>query len=157
ADLHDTGILRLQGIIERGTAYESTPVKLQWSLQDSQLGQFTSLVEGFDRGLRGSLNAKATLTGTPRNLNLTIDTSIQDLRRADIVRNDAPDYRVLCNAAYVDEPSDPQSLRTIDCRSQVGNGLLTLRGSAHSLFLRPAWDISIAAADIPAAELMFLA
>ena len=58
-NLNDTGTVRMEGDVKRSATLRDMPVKLQVSWEKSQLGQFSSLVLGQDKGWRGALDANA--------------------------------------------------------------------------------------------------
>src|SRR5215467_6936430 len=70
-NLNDTGIVRLEGDVKRSAALRTMPVKLQLSWEKAQLGQFTSLWLGQDKGWRGELEARAELAGPLAALHIT--------------------------------------------------------------------------------------
>ncbi len=64
------------------SARNSGAVHLQWD--GAQLGQVTKLTWGQDKGWRGGVRLSAALTGTPKNLTVDTEASIEDFRRYDI-------------------------------------------------------------------------
>jgi len=69
---------------------------LQVSWQKAQLGQFTSLVTGQDKGWRGGLNGSAQLTGPLRDLQITATTDLSNFRRYDVNRDSMPRLSTRC-------------------------------------------------------------
>jgi len=49
-NLNDTGVLKLEGDLKRSPNLQDMPVKLQVSWQKAQLGQFSALIAGQDKG-----------------------------------------------------------------------------------------------------------
>src|SRR5919204_3100071 len=63
ANLSNTGTLKAEGSFKRAADLGETPMKLEVTLEDAQLGQLTHLIYGFDRGWRGATNLSATFHG----------------------------------------------------------------------------------------------
>src|SRR5215467_9818646 len=70
-NLNGTGTVRLEGDVKRSANLRDMPVKLQLSWEKAQLGQFTSLWLGQDKGWRGELEARAELAGPLAALHIT--------------------------------------------------------------------------------------
>ena len=88
SNLSDTGILRAEGSWQRSATLGETPVNFNLQWENAQLGQFTKLATGTDRGWRGTVVLTAAISGTPADLSVTTNASIQDFRRYDIVGGD---------------------------------------------------------------------
>ena len=67
-DVHDTGILKLDGHFQRASSLRDTPLDLKFTFSGGPLGQLTKLIYGRDRGWRGNVQSNASLTGTPAAL-----------------------------------------------------------------------------------------
>ena len=87
-NLSDTGTLRLSGSFGAAEKAMDTPLALRLSLESAQLGQFTRLIYGIDRGWRGAVDATGFTTseggdGGTINLSavntLNIDSSATNL------------------------------------------------------------------------------
>ena len=70
-NLNDTGTVKLEGDLQRSHELANMPVAMNLSWEKTQLGQFSSLLLGQDRGWRGDLQGSAQLAGTPANLRVT--------------------------------------------------------------------------------------
>ncbi|MFL6300637.1 MAG: AsmA family protein [Terriglobales bacterium] len=152
-NLHDTGTVKLEGTFQRAANPRQTPVNLAVSLDNGQLGQLSEFIYGRDRGWRGGLDANATIAGTPSNLQLAFNATLDDFRRYDITGSDSSRIRARCTAQYADGDSESQSLHNIDCRLPSGNGEVSMRGSVEALFRNPQYDLSIAVSHLPGAVL----
>src|SRR6476469_1278804 len=69
-NLDDTGEIRMEGDLRRSSSLHDMPLKIDVAWDKAQLGQFSSLVAGQDRGWRGAINASLQLSGTPANLHI---------------------------------------------------------------------------------------
>jgi hypothetical protein len=154
ANLSDTGTVKLTGSFERGPNLRQTPLQLKVEIESAQLGQLTSLVFGRDRGWRGSLNAAATLTGTPAALSVTADASVDDFRRYDIMSDERLRLEAHCNAAY---STATEVLSPLACRFPVGGGSVAARGSITGPMQPVSYDLSVTAEELPAQALVVLA
>ena len=151
--LSDTGILKLDGRFQRGSALRNTPVNFKLTWAAGPLGQITSLIFGYDRGWRGVLSSSATLTGTPEALGITLDAQVDDFRRYDIAIGEALRLRAHCTGNY-SSPDD--TLHELQCESPVGPGILRVRGNVQG-WLGEAYDLGISAEQLPAERLVVLA
>src|SRR4051812_44770605 len=149
-NLHDTGTVKLEGTFQRASDPRQTPLNLTLALDKAQLGQLSEFIYGRDRGWRGGLDAQATISGTPSDLQLTLEETLDDFRRYDITGSDSARIRSRCTGRYVDSAEQPQSLTALDCRLPSGNGEARLRGSVRSVFSAPQYDLSIAVSHLPA-------
>jgi hypothetical protein len=152
-NLHDTGVVKLEGTFQRASDPRQTPLNLTLALEKGQLGQLSEFVYGRDRGWRGGLDAQATVSGTPADLQLTVEETLDDFRRYDITGSDSARIRSRCTAKYVDSTEQPQSLNGIDCRLPSGNGEVRLRGNVQRVFASPEYDLSVAVSHLPATAL----
>src|SRR5215470_10550459 len=99
-NLNDTGVIKLEGDLRRSRELKDMPVRLQLSWEKAQLGQFSSLLMGRDRGWRGGLSGSAQLSGTLANLHISGSTELSHFRRYDINRDGMPQLRTRCLGDY---------------------------------------------------------
>jgi hypothetical protein len=152
-DVHDTGILKLDGRFQRASSLRDTALDLKFTFSNGPLGQLTKLIYGRDRGWRGNVRSNASLSGTPAALGITLDAQIDDFRRYDIAVGEALRLRVHCTGTY-SSPDDV--LNDLQCQSPVGPGLLEVRGKAQG-WAADAYDLSVSAERIPAAGIVAFA
>ena len=152
-DVHDTGVLKLDGRFQRASSLRDTPLDLKFSFSGGPLGQLTKLIYGRDRGWRGNVRSNASLTGTPAALGITLDAQVDDFRRYDIALGEALRLPVHCTGTY-SSPDD--ALNDLQCQSPVGEGVLEVRGEARG-WAADAYDLSVSAERIPAARIVALA
>ena len=145
-NLSDIGQVKVNGTWQRSGTLRETPVvfNLQWDR--AQLGQFTKLLSGEDRGWRGTLRVSLDLVGTPANLTVRADGSLQDFRRYDIAQATPLDIKSHCEAHYA---IADRSLRQILCQTPVGDGYFTIRGEASKLLGPRGYDVQVTAEAVP--------
>lgn len=152
-NLSDTGLLQVNGTWQRAGNFRDTPLdfRLEWS--HAQLGQLTKLFTGNDKGWRGAVQLDATFKGTPADLQISSDVSIQDFRRYDITSGEALILAGHCDAHY----SSPDHLfGEIACHAPVGSGEIRLTGSM-GLPGSHHYQLLLSSDDLPASEAVALA
>ncbi len=153
ANLSDTGTLKLSGTVRRARSLNEMPLDLHFTLDGAQLGQLTTLIYGRDRGWRGTVNVSGTLNGTPAALKVATEASVGDFRRYDIAT--AGNLRLASNCTAMFS-SNSQQISDIDCQSPVGNGYVETRGTVTGLSSDAAYELSVAARELPASSLAAL-
>ncbi len=140
-NLNDTGTVRLEGDVQRSGTLRDMPAKLQLSWEKAQLGQFTSLVLGQDKGWRGELEASAELAGPLSALHITASADLDNFRRFDINRDATPRIRTRCLGDYT------SSVLGLRCDTPLGTGGLVIT----SRFAPAAqnYDVSVTATRVP--------
>ena len=140
-NLNDTGTIRLEGDVRRSGTLRDMPAKLQLSWENAQLGQFTSLVLGQDKGWRGALDANAELAGPLSALHITASANLDNFRRFDINRDSTPQIRTRCLGDYTD------AVLSLKCDTPLGTGGLVMT----SRFAPAAqnYDVSLTATRVP--------
>jgi len=151
-NLNDTGLVQVSGTWQRANALRDTPLKFSVEWNHAQLGQFTKFITGNDQGWRGEVQLDVTLEGTPANLQITSDGSIQDFRRYDITSGQALRLAGHCDAEY---SSTDHAIHGLQCAAPAGSGLITLEGDmglpgSHS------YRLELAAENVPASALAVL-
>ncbi len=149
-NLSDTGVVRLEGDVNRSSALRQSPVKMQLSWEQGQLGQLASLVLGQDKGWRGGLNLDVQLLGSLEDLHITTRTSVEGLRRYDIDRNARLSVDTRCLGEY------REALLDFNCKLPVNEGTLRVNGK-----ITPAsphdYDLSLVADHLPLAAITLFA
>jgi AsmA family/AsmA-like C-terminal region len=145
-NLNDMGLLQVGGTWQRADAVRDTPLRLSLEWSRAQLGQFTKFFTGNDQGWRGEILLDMTLAGTPAELQITGNGSIQDFRRYDIATGTALRLAAHCAADY---NSLDHAFHEILCSAPVGGGLISLKGSmglpgSHN------YGLLLTAEDVPA-------
>lgn len=153
-NIADSGTLKLDGTFKRAANLGATPLHFNLHLERAQLGQVTRLIYGRDRGWRGAIKLDAAFVGTPANLAITADTSIQDFRRYDIFSGQALRLVTRCSARY---SAATQVFSQIACSAPSGGGLITARGTASGFPRVRRYDVAFEAARLPMQSLIAMA
>lgn len=149
----DTGMLRAEGSFRRSNELRNTPLTLKVTLERGQLGQLSKLIDGSDRGWRGSLNATMDMTGTPADLKVTSAATVQDLRRFDIMRGEAITVNVACDLGF---SSVSKIFSNINCRVPAAPGAIVVKGNVTGWHAN-AYDLGVVAEGVPTNWLTALA
>jgi uncharacterized protein involved in outer membrane biogenesis len=153
-NLTDTGLLRVNGSWQRAASLRETPLQFNILWDGAQLGQVTKLAFGNDKGWRGTVKLSATLAGTPADLTVQTNGSVQDFRRYDIPGGGSVRLAAQCSGHY---SSVDHTLSNIACQAPVGNGAVRLTGSIAGLQVPRAYDLALLAQDVPVQSLVALA
>ena len=141
-NLTDTGKIKVEGDLSRAADWRQTPVKLQLSWSEGQLGQLSKLAVGHDKGWRGRLEAAAELTGTLTDMHLTTQASVEDFRRYDINRSEMFALSSRCLGEY------SRGLLDFNCSLPVESGGIRLSGQFSPLSPQN-YDLSLVANRVP--------
>ena len=155
ANLDDTGTLRIEGSFQRADRLESTPMKLSFDWQKSQLGQLTTLIYGRDRGWRGDVHVSGTVEGMPQRFAAKATARIYDFRRYDIAGDDAVFLTANCTADHSSMPSGGASghRNSFQCVVPLSPGNIELRALGEYWWHSPSY-VSVRANGVPAAALL---
>jgi hypothetical protein len=140
-NLNDTGTVRLEGDVKRSANLRDMPVKLQVSWEKAQLGQFSGLVLGQDKGWRGALDANAEVVGPLADLRINATADVDGFRRFDINRNAMPRVRTRCLGDYT------KGILGLKCDTPLGTGGLLV--TAHFTPSARSYDLSLVANRVP--------
>jgi hypothetical protein len=145
-NLSDTGLLAVNGAWQRSANLHETPVQFTLQWEGAQLGQVTKLTVGQDKGWRGGVRLSAKLTGTPKNLTVETEGSIEDFRRYDISGDQALRLAARCSGHY---SSANHVLSELACRAPVGDGGIALNGSIAPMPGSRAYDLTMLVQNLP--------
>ena len=145
-NLSDTGLLEVDGSWQRAANLHETPVKFAVQWDGAQLGQVTKLTWGQDKGWRGAVTLSAALTGSPKDLTVNAEASIQDFRRYDITGGKASRLAAQCSAHY---SSTDHTLSQLACDAPVGEGTIAAKGSVAALSGVRGYDLTMVAQGVP--------
>ncbi len=151
-NLTDTGTVELEGSWQGAASLQEVPLKFQVAWVNAQLGQGTKLVLGDDKGWRGELKINAVLSGTPKNLVIQSEASVNDFRRYDIATGASLRLRIKCGAQY---SSGSRAFSNVACRAPVGDGQIALNGNLNTV--EPSYNLTLSAQSVPLQSLANLA
>jgi len=151
--LSDTGLLRVDGSWRRAADLRKTSLSLNVRFEGAQLGQFSKLIYGADKGWRGTLRSSADIKGSVEDLQIQADALVDDFRRYDIVAGSSLRLAGRCGARY---SGAVHELSEIQCSSPAGSGGLQLAGR-FTFEKFPEYALVLTAIKYPAATLAALA
>ena len=153
-NLSDTGSLKVSGTWQRAASLRETPLEFTLLWDKAQLGQATKLVYGNDKGWRGGVRMGATLKGTPADLRVTAEASVQDFRRYDIPGGGSLKLAARCTAHY---STTDQTLSEIACSGPVSDGSVTLTGEIRGMLDARTYDLQLRTEKLQVQPLVALA
>ena len=118
-NLRDIGIIKIEGDLKRSPDLRQTPVTLQLSWRNGQLGQLSSLILGQDKGWRGNMDLGIQLTGSLADMHVVADAGLEDLRRYDIDRRSMLPLNTHCLGEYT------QGLLDLNCDLPISSSVMT--------------------------------
>lgn len=142
----DTGQLQMSGSWAGADVLSQTFVRFNLQWEGAQLGQFSKLLSGRDKGWRGAMNVSIAGTGMPADLHLVAEASLLDFRRYDITESTPLELKTHCDARY--QVAD-HSLHEISCLSPVGDGQLSLRGGITNVSAPTRYEARLNAVSVP--------
>jgi hypothetical protein len=152
-NLNDMGLLQVSGTWQRSQEIRDTPLQFSLEWGHAQLGQLTKFMSGTDRGWRGEILLDVTLKGTPANLHISANSSVDDFRRYDITSGKALRMTAYCDADY---SSSSYEFHQVMCHAPVGDGLIRLTGEM-GLPGSKRYAVALTAEQVPANALVLLA
>jgi len=153
-NLSDTGTLSVDGSWQRAALLSETPLQFTLQWDRGQLGQLTKLAYGSDKGWRGGLTVSTTLSGTPANLAVVAEASVQDFRRYDIFGSGKLRPAGQCSGRY---SSLDHTLSDIACTAPVNDGTITLAGSIEGPLSSRIYNLALTAHELPIQSLVAFA
>lgn len=145
ANLTDTGVISLNGVWQRAAVLYDTPVQMSLEWKQAQVGQISRLIFGSDKQWRGSTALSSQFSGTLRNLTITSEATVDELRRQDMPAGTDFSVATQCSADY---NSEQRSLTNVDCNSPSGDGSVELKGSATGIPFS-SYDLTLLATNAP--------
>ena len=125
--LGDAGGLVVSGTWQRAASLGDTPVKFNARWVGAQLGQLTRLFTGRDQGWRGNAGIQTSVVGTPADLVITMDASVDNFRRYDISNATNLQLSAHCGGRY---NFASHAVRDGKCTSPAGGGAIEIHGES---------------------------
>src|SRR5271166_1762849 len=126
-DLADTGLMRIEGSLNRASALDQIQVELHAEWDKAPLGQVSRMIFGKDSGWRGLLRAEADFAGDMRNLQMKTRIRVDDAHRQEFTPLTQLNVDARCRGVY---RGATRSVDDLTCLWPVGDGHLLLTGSA---------------------------
>jgi hypothetical protein len=145
-NLSDTGQIEVSGTWQRAATLRQTPVQFSMQWEGAQLGQVTKLFSGEDKGWRGTITVSADLAGTPADLTVRSDGSLEDFRRYDILGGGLLTLHTHCDAHY---STVDRGLHGVICQTPSGDGAIALLGDVVNVPGPRQYDLKLAADNVP--------
>lgn len=152
--LTDTGTVHVEGTWRRAATLRDTPLQFTVRWDDGQLGQLTKLASGTDKGWRGSLRMTATLQGSPANLAIATNATLEGFRRYDILGGFDFPLTAECKATY---SSVDRTLSDLSCATPLGDGQVAMSGDIGRSQDALIYDLKLALQQVPLQTLVKLA
>ena len=130
ANLTDTGVLNMNGLWRRSAQVHQTPIQVSVEWRQAQIGQVSKLIYGTEKAWRGAAVLSGTVSGTPEQLKISADMSIDDFRRQDVMGRGILHLNAHCSAEYA---PPVRGIVDLDCSGPVGGGYVQAKGSATGI------------------------
>jgi len=125
------------------------------TLLPSDLSELTTLIEGQDVGVHGTISSRAQITGPLASLKLTGDLRLQDVHRWDLLPSTGDDWRVPYEGT-IDLLAHRLDLRTLPQRA--GEAVpVAVQLNVNDFLTKPAWTLMTSLNKAPVESLLPLA
>jgi len=148
----DTGTVKAEATIQRADLLRDAPMKGNVTWERVQLGNFTRLLYGEDRGWRGALQGSAQFSGTPSALHFATAFKLQDLRRFDISNGGTANLNATCSGEL---NIGAYEIENTGCSLPLEGGLLSVQGNVRGLH-HPHYALAISAENLSAEAVVSL-
>jgi hypothetical protein len=145
-DLEDTGLMRIEGSLDRATTLDQMPVKLHAEWSGAPLGQASRMLFADDKGWRGDLRAEANIAGDIRDLHLQTRVRVANAHREEFSPLTSLNVDARCRAEY---RHGAHSLEDLTCLWPVESGHLLVTGNLRDL-AAPESQLNLEINQIPA-------
>ena len=144
--LEDTGLMRVEGSLDRAPALDQMPVKLHAEWNRAELGQASRMIFAGDSGWRGDLRAEADIAGDMSDLHLSTRVRVANTHRQEFSPLTPLNIDTRCRAEY---RHGTQALDNLTCLWPVGDGHLLMTGDVQH-FLSPLAHLNLEINQTPA-------
>ncbi len=122
----DTGLVRIQGSMQRAETLGSVPLDLRVDWERAPLGQVGRLLAEQDAGWRGDLDIRSQVRGTPDKLAISTTLGLTSLHRVEFTPDRLLDFSAKCTGTFAKAEG---SLDDLNCRLPLAGGAITATGS----------------------------
>jgi len=145
--LSDTGLLKVEGSLQRATAIDRMPIDLETEWSNAPLGQIARLLLGKDTGWRGNMDINGTIKGDVFNPQFKTRIQIAAMHRQEFAPLDPFNVDATCQGNY---RHDSRSLENLTCLWPIDGGHLLLTGAVPDMeHPKPSFNLQIQ--NVPAA------
>jgi hypothetical protein len=137
------------------TSAQANRLDADVTLLPSDLSEITTLIEGHDVGVHGTLSSRAQITGPLSALKLTGDLRLKDVHRWDLLPSTGDDWRVPYEGS-IDLIAHNLELRTLP--QHAGEAVpAALQVKVNDFLTQPAWTLVTSLNQAPLESLLPLA
>jgi hypothetical protein len=129
-DAEDTGLLRIEGSLDRAPALEQMSMNLHAEWLRAEIGQASRMIFASDPGWRGDLRIEGDLDGPLEDLHLSTRLRVADAHRQEFTPLTPLNVDARCRAEY---RRSARTLQDLTCLWPVGDGHLLLTGNLQKL------------------------
>jgi hypothetical protein len=157
--ISDTGILELEGTLNRAASLGQVPINLRGTWRNAPLGGASRFLLGRDAGLRGDMTLTANAQGTVSNSQVQAHLRLTDTRRADFVPAQPMNIDLQCLGEATDDFHAFDDLRCSWPPASSPNPfndapILAVTGSVPDLLNPKSANLQIGTPGLPAATLL---
>jgi AsmA protein len=149
----DTGILSLEGTLDRAERFDLIPIDLAAEWRNAPLGEASRVLTGRDAGLRGMLRLNVIAHGTIGESIVRASLQLRGARRAEFVPPEALDMRAECQATAA---ASFHALHQIRCSwpPPTAPSLLALTADLPNIHQPAAATFELGTPGLPASALL---
>jgi len=138
--LEDTGVLRMEASVRRGTTWRQMPVNFDLDWREAHLGQLARLVTGSDAGWRGDLTGQMHLEGALDTAQIALRLRASSVHREEFLPASPLDFDANCNFIL---RYTQRSLENLVCDSPLGGGRIHLTGEKPGPGAPPSFAVEL--------------
>ncbi len=139
-DLGDTGIVRLEGRMQRAPDLRHIPIHIDLDWRQAQLGQLSRFVLGSDEGWRGDLTGELHVEGIADSAQVTTRLRAAGVHRAEFAPASPVDFDASCQFLY---HYSERVMENLVCDSPVGDGRIRLTGNVPGRDAEPRMTLEL--------------
>ncbi len=138
-----------------GSPQQANQLEADVTLLPSDLSEITTLIEGHDVGVHGTLSSRARIAGPLANLKVIADLHLQDVHRWDLLPSSGDDWRVPYEGT-IDLIAHHLDLRTLPQHS--GEAVpAAVQVKVNDFLTKPTWTLMTSLNQAPLESLLPLA
>lgn len=134
---------------------QSNALEADITLDPSNLSELTTLFQGYDIGIHGTVGMRAHLEGPATALRLTGDLTLGDVHRWDLMPKQGENWRIGYQGS-LDLPQQKFEIETLPLPGKISTPV-TLQVKASQFLAQPSWSVLARLHKAPAGNLLPLA